>query len=719
MLKKLALYLFAAAFVGCQVQSNEERSDALFANLLDISFTPDRPVPDSQHFHTGFSDAGAWHGYFLPSEKEAWGAFTGPYIIAGEYPVYLAKTLGQLVIDKKEGNKWIICDFTASKAMNYYPGYLQQIVTTADFEVTLTLCFLNGRTAVINHQIKNISGRKQEVRLAWEGELLPYKKDLRTTQVTNGLDIHFNGIKETWNYLTAPEMQFSIRFNSVVNSQVDGDKFTLMLPESISIAPGDSHQVAMAHAYTFNASEREQQEQALAETLNMADALLIKVKKRWEQEASKVMAHTPNDTLYQRLGMKALLTLNTNRRSPAGKIKTEGIVPSTFYKWFNGVWAWDSWKQSAGLAPFMPEVAKNGIRAMFDYQITADDEERPWDEGMIIDCIFFYDDKDGSGNWNERNSKPALAAWAVWKCFEADGDTAFIKEMYPKLMNYHRWWYRNRDHNQNGVCEYGATVHPFNVKEKTKDGSEYDHRIDAAAWESGGDNYIRFDADWGTTLVENHVDGRLVGYSLNQESADLNAYLYAEKHFLADMAELIGNTDDSQRLNKEANKLKQFINTHMYDAQSGFFYDVDMETGRCLVERGQGPEGWIVLWAGAASQQQADAVVNSIMDPEKFNTKVPFPTASRSNARFNPTGYWRGPVWLSPAWFGIKGMIKYGHQEEALQMAAKLMNNAQGMLNSTSPIRENYHPLTGEGLSCYNFSWSSAFVLMMLNELHQ
>ena len=31
--------------------------------------------------------------------------------------------------------------------------------------------------------------------------------------------------------------------------------------------------------------------------------------------------------------------------------------------------------------------------------------------------------------------------------------------MYPKLLRYHQWWYRNRDHNQNGLVEYGAMKH--------------------------------------------------------------------------------------------------------------------------------------------------------------------------------------------------------------------------------------------------------------------
>jgi putative isomerase len=36
-------------------------------------------------------------------------------------------------------------------------------------------------------------------------------------------------------------------------------------------------------------------------------------------------------------------------------------------------------------------------------------------------------------------------------------DKAWLAEMYPKLVAYHDWWLRNRDHNGNGVPEYGAT----------------------------------------------------------------------------------------------------------------------------------------------------------------------------------------------------------------------------------------------------------------------
>ena len=50
-------------------------------------------------------------------------------------------------------------------------------------------------------------------------------------------------------------------------------------------------------------------------------------------------------TAYQRAAVKSMETLTTNWFSPAGAIKHDGVVPSMSYKWFVGMWAWDSWKQ--------------------------------------------------------------------------------------------------------------------------------------------------------------------------------------------------------------------------------------------------------------------------------------------------------------------------------------------------------------------------------------
>lgn len=118
-----------------------------------------------------------------------------------------------------------------------------------------------------------------------------------------------------------------------------------------------------------------------------------------------------------------------------------------------------------------------------------------------------------------------------------------------------------------------------------------------------------------------------------------------------------------------------------------------------------------------ATQEQADRVVENMMDEEKFNLVVPLGVTSKDNDMFMPAKYWRGPVWMDQAMFGAEAMQNYGYHEEAQEMVLKMFVNAEGLL-SDGPIRENYNPLTGEGLHTKNFSWSAAsFYLLYQNVL--
>ncbi len=134
----------------------------------------------------------------------------------------------------------------------------------------------------------------------------------------------------------------------------------------------------------------------------------------------------------------------------------------------------------------------------------------------------------------------------------------------------------------------------------------------------------------------------------------------------------------------------------MFDKETGYFYDLQIDSkdsskDKLLVNRGKGTEGFIPLWANLASKEEA---------------------------KYNPDKYWRGPVWLDQALFGVEGLQNYGYTKEARDMAYKLFNNTEGLLGDGS-IRENYNPETGKGLHTTNFSWSaSAYYLMYKNILN-
>ncbi len=405
----------------------------------------------------------------------------------------------------------------------------------------------------------------------------------------------------------------------------------------------------------------------------------IQALQRWALLAGKSAHKQDRDFItINALAAKCIFTLLNNRQGPAGGLKHEGVYPS--YTGFPGFWAWDSWKHAYALAGISPELAMNNIRAMFDYQDSC---------GMVADCIFI----DSSEN-NYRDTKPPLSAWAVSEIFRQTSDTCFVKEMFPKLLKYHRWWYIYRDHDHNGLCEYGST-----------DGS-----LQAARWESGWDNAVRFDS---AHMVKNGTHA----WSMNQESADLNAYLFEEKKCLSRLALVLRDTNAAEALDEEAVKLGKMIRSMMWDERSGFFYDIHLDTKKPILVAE--PNGWIPLWAGIATKEQARRIRNRILNPGEFNTFVPFPTLAVNNPVFNPEqGYWRGPVWIDQAYFAIRGLWKYGYKDDAVMLMYKLFNHCDGLLDPERPIHENYHPLTGKGLNEENFSWSSAHFIMIIMEIY-
>ncbi|MEP2023730.1 MAG: trehalase family glycosidase [Reichenbachiella sp.] len=648
--------------VGCdgQTEPSEINLQSEYPNTLDLSGIPANPKDRSVY---SFSDLGAWHSYSLSGKPS--GGFAGPFLMTDENGLWASKQLVTLQLSL--GDRAL--DWASAKMVNsqYFPGRLIQTYLLDGITITQKLIFISNRSTLVQFQIESNGKQPKVVTSLKTSTWLPdWKFSVEDSQLLLQSDSSKTKVVLTFDQLAS---------GSIVSNSFMGQE------QQFDLNPSFPVKINYVQSAYFTEEERTKDQLTVDKALVNPTWALANNQKRWNEYLGKTLTKMDGatiDSVYQTVAVKSLNTLINNWRSAAGELKHDGLFPSYAYRGFHGFWAWDSWKHSVGLADIVPQLAKDQILTMYDYQDL---------DGMIADCIF-RDTLIEKHNW--RDTKPPLSGWAIAKVFEATGDTVFIQELYPKLKKYHQWWYDFRDHDQNGLCEYGST-----------DGTRV-----AAAWESGMDNAVRFDE---ATMLTNEGGG----YSLDQESVDLNAYLYAEKLYLAELAQVLGQSGDSERYEQEAKELANQIKEKYFDAETGFFFDVMLD-GKVIEVFG--PEGWIPLWAGLASEEQAGAVLKRIMDAAKFNTKVPLPTLDASHPKFNPkNGYWRGPVWLDQVYFAIRGLEKYGYQEEADELKMKLFNNAQGLM-ADGPIRENYHPITGEGLNAKHFSWSAAHLLMLIRE---
>ena len=444
-----------------------------FKNLIDRSGDPLSAQDFDRYGNQQFSplfDQGAWHGFMLPKKINQRGSFAGPMIIAQEYSVFIANYIDKLELtDQSTG---IQLDWSTMEMDSYsLPGQLVQQYQNKHYFIELSLRFVGKRTALVKTAIRNKQKKDVSLKAVWHGKLLSMWDNESTllkrfsqwypsvTYDSNTVRYLFPEVFDKWNIMLSTGAQYIIQRSIETNTQLtQGDGY--QSHGLITLPAQQDATIFTSHSYYHSAEEAAHDESFRNAVVRAPYSFWHLSQTRWKKRLS--LPRSLEDPLMKRLGAKAVETLLGNWRSSAGVIRTEGVSPSVTARWFNGFWAWDSWKHAAALVHIDDTLAKNTIRTMFDYQVEPNDALRPQDHGMVIDAIFFNKDSDRQGhggNWNERNTKPPLASWAVWKIYQVTHDVTFIEEMFPKLLQYHQWWYRNRDHNKNGLVEYGATVH--------------------------------------------------------------------------------------------------------------------------------------------------------------------------------------------------------------------------------------------------------------------
>ena len=841
-----------------------------FVNIIDRKGNP-VAMRDLAHGHlkvTPFTDNGSWHGHTLPQNINGAGAFGGTALLTEEYISFMANNFDQLSL-QVDGQQML---FDSMNAYSIAAALIQEL-KAGDIEVRMTLRFVTDRTSLVETKIKNPNN--QNVQVVWDGELIKYylnnengfaTKNGEITTVEdaysdpdsnmdftrtvsaqdNSIKVEFSAVRDSWSLLTSGQSEFWVNKSVDVDASIYSDQKGF--EQRWNMGSTKEATIYTTYTHVLNNGEKGKAASDVADVLSDPTKYIQQSAQRWEEYLTKALTNETATSDEERIAVKAIQTLHGNWRSAAGAISQDTVTPSLTAPYFSGnmTWPWDTWKQAYAMAHFNPDIAMNNIRTVFQYQVQADDAVRPWDKGYLLDVVTYNLPKErwelmsdefkantplaeGGLNWNERNTKPSLAAWSVWEVYNAllnEHDRAedaklWLTEMYPKLVAYHDWWKNNRDSNHNGIPEYGAAKDPvhtvmgnevgsseingdntedamkFSVKKDTPLASdedayhhvgglkEYNQVLDdglatpanmsipvktAAGWESGRDNAATFgfiyedqlknyadkfydgdlslaSKDWElrVTEVRDTQTDALQGYTIDQESVDQAAFWYSDNLYLAKIAEVLGKTADVEHYNDYAAYTKNYINQCMFysgidesgnvvEDQSrnaaGGFYDIKMtnsvpvvttfnsETpihcaGKPIIERGMGSEMWTPLFTGAASQENADAVVTNMLDKTKFNSPmIQLGTASMDNPAYGPDVYWRGRVWLDQFYFGVRGMDNYGYGEEARKIVDNLFNNAEG-LTADTPIQENYNPETGEVQGANNFSWSAAHLYML------
>lgn len=217
----------------------------------------------------------------------------------------------------------------------------------------------------------------------------------------------------------------------------------------------------------------------------------------------------------------------------------------------------------------------------------------------------------------------------------------------------------------------------------------------------------------------------------------LNCLYYQDLRAAATLAQRLNRPRDEERLTDRAGKLGEQIQKYCWDPRDRFYYTVDVQcvdrrkeligeaggmamSWQCLPLRIQSFTGFLPLWCGLATQQQArDLVQANYLADTRFRADWGVRSLSNLETMYslvfssNPSD-WLGPVWIIANYFVWKALKNYGFDEEAASLANKIIRLLDSSLATTGSLNEYYHPDTGAPLSHQGFMDWNLLVLEMI-----
>jgi hypothetical protein len=409
-------------------------------------------------------------------------------------------------------------------------------------------------------------------------------------------------------------------------------------------------------------------------------------------------------------------------------------------------WSWDAAFNAIGLATVDIPRARLELDTLFAGQ---------WRNGMVPHIVF---DPAGDGYWpgaaewhcadynEDATSAPAtsgitdppvhaiamsliVAAADAAGGPEAELTRGWAAHIYPRMLAWHRFLFRDRMDKKTGLI---TLFH---------------------GWESGTDNSPRWDAPYANVVPgpdlppyvrkdQGHVadagqrptdeeydrylwliqEAKSAGYDagLLRETGSFQvgdvlftAIYAAASDLLANYADELRKPLDAAELREYAAQARAAVFCHV-DEETGLAADVDLRTETWL--RTETCAGFAPLIAGGAPPQMRRRLTEMLLGPRwaghpSLKYALP-PSTSPCSPAFNPTCYWRGPVWPVFNWLLCWALNRSGDPADAV-VAQRLRAESLRQLGE-GHYGEYYHPMTGAPLGSLNQSWTAAVTLAWL-----
>jgi neutral trehalase len=403
-------------------------------------------------------------------------------------------------------------------------------------------------------------------------------------------------------------------------------------------------------------------------------------------------------------------------------------------------WLWDSCFIAIGLRHIDVERSKKELLSLLRGQ---------WHNGMIPNIIFrdeaiYRPDRNIWRSWvspyapnyitTTGITQPPMLAEAivaVGKKMAWPERRLWYRSIYPALVEYHEWLYRERDPHKEGLV---LQIHPWETGlDNTPSWMNEMHEHLLPLWiriiqKTKFDKVInlfrrdarsipideRFSTIESLALLDIQRRLRRKNYDINKilhhslfsiEDLNFNCIFIRANSHLRDIAKSL-KEDLPEELDKNMKKSEKALE-ELWEPYSNQYFSRDFITHRLI--KVPTIATLLPLYAGCISKERAAKLVKLLENEHQYGPAYPVPSVTTSSFWFHPKLYWQGPSWVNMNWLIIDGLNRYGYKDHA----AALRESTLEMVNK-SGFHEYFDPLNGEAAGADNFSWTAALVIDLL-----
>ena len=398
---------------------------------------------------------------------------------------------------------------------------------------------------------------------------------------------------------------------------------------------------------------------------------------------------------------------NQMYREPRGRLKYPFIVPGS-ESYLESLWDWDSWLSDIALRQILLDSGSEQEK-----QVCMEHEKgciSNWldycgSEGFVPITITpnhpSRQELLQAGNIYEQNiHKPCLAQHVAFIIRNNGGDAEWIRNDLLKLSFFINHYMQYKRDKSTGLMFWND------------------------------DTMIGVDNDPSTFYRPRN----------SSASIFLNVMMYKELQAMAYICRQLKMEDAAKSYEKDADELKACIDRHCWDPRDGFYYSCDLNllpvskpshsgftlhqgsprNYDCLLQRFSVWSGFLPMWAGMASPEQAEEMVTrNYRNKDLFNSPWGVYTLSPQEKMFNvrPSGNpssWQGPIWICANWFVWRGLVNYGYLDDARELAEKTVVLLGRDFERFGNLHEYYDPFSGEPVLNLGFTNWNLLVLNMI-----